>query len=142
MEKYLGRYYFIIAVSFFVLIFLLFSVVGIEKMDLTGNIISDMGETVSVGDSLKGVVEFGLDLETIENDFPVIFLMTKDSSVVFVETLELSFVLENSELRDGRYFLNLEDLVDYSFDEAGDYEFLISILDVNFVFEKNFYVLN
>ncbi len=136
MEKNLGWHYSAIILSVVILSFLFLQVTGKGVLDVTANVILNDDEIFFVGDSFNGVVEFRVNEEIIENDFPVILLMTKNSSVVFVENLELSYVLEVSEKRGDVYSVNLENLVDYSYVENGEYEFLFSILDLDFFVKR------
>ena len=136
MEKNLGWHYSAIILSVVILSFLFLQVTGKGVLDVTANVILNDDEIFSVGDTFNGVIEFRANEEIIENNFPVVLLMTKNSSVVFVETLELSHILEISEKRGDVYFVNLENLIDYSYVEIGEYEFLFSILDLDFAVKR------
>lgn len=98
-----------------------------DFMSLTGNVALNLDES-SVGDSIRGVIEIN---EVQEGEG--ILLLTKNDEELFVETFYLNDYIEGNSIQ-------LEDLVNYTFEEPGNYELFFSALEVDINIKKEFIV--
>jgi len=144
MEKKEVLTYAITLLSLVIFAYLAFSVVtNIPNIankgfySLTGNIVLDIENNFKIGDSLKGnmVVTQG---ETEEAIFGLISL-TKNNEPIITETFNLKDV-SNEDKNSGIRTIKIEELIDYRFEEAGDYELFFSVLDLDINIKKRFVV--
>lgn len=121
-----------------------------DTFNLTGNVILQSGDYV--GDNLVG--EVGITVEkgdVFDKDVPILILLTKNDTVVKVETLMFEEFVRLSGSRtkpiDSVYeipetfVVNLEDVFPFTFDESGEYEFLFSVLELDMNIRKMFIVV-
>lgn len=132
----------IIAISLLMLI----SVVSLvflmsNTLNLTGNVILQSEDYVS--NNLTGEITIAVkQVDALNKDIPILILLTKDDTVVKVETttLEKLVQLSNLKTQSETFSISLEDAFPFTFDEKGEYELLFSILDLNINIKKEFVV--
>ncbi|OIO80131.1 hypothetical protein AUJ84_04420 [Candidatus Pacearchaeota archaeon CG1_02_32_132] len=97
-------------------------------MSLTGNIVLDIENSFKIGDYLKE----DMVVTQIETEEAIYGLrsLTKDNKPIITETFNLKDFL-NKDKNSGRGVIKIEELIDYRFEEAGDYELFFSVLDLN-----------
>ena len=100
-------------------------------MSLTGNIVLDtevvdIENSFKIGDYLKGDMVV-TQIETEEAVYGLISL-TKNNEPIITKTFNLKDVLNEDE-NSGGGVIKIEELIDYRFEEAGDYELFFSVLD-------------
>ncbi len=143
MEKRESILYLIIGVSFIFLIvistILLTKIPNIanEKfMSLTGNVVFDLENNFKIGDTLKGdiIVNQGENSEAIYG----MILLTKDNQPLMTKTFNLKDDLVKDNSVKG--VIKLENLIEYRFEEQGNYELLFSVLDLDINIKKEFLV--
>jgi len=106
-------------------------------MSLTGNVVLDLENNFKIGDTLKGdiIVNQGENNEAIYG----MILLTKDNFPITTKTFNLKDDLVKEE-GNGKNILKLEKLIDYRFEEKGNYELLFSVLDLDINIKKEFLV--
>ena len=141
MEKNEATFYLVTLISF---ILVLIIVIGLTSnvpsladdkiLGLTGNVAVDLRGDFVVGDSVSGRVF--IDSDRIDSE-GVLLLMRVGEPVV-TKTFNLKDIAR-SESRKG-YYIELESLADYVFEEEGEYELFFSALDLGANFKKTFFV--
>lgn len=91
-------------------------------MSLTGNVVFDLEDNYKVGDILKG--DIVLNQGETDNKLYGMMLLTKDKNPLATK----AFNLKNNSVKG---VIKIEDLIDYRFEESGNYELLFSVLDLN-----------
>ena len=106
-------------------------------MSLTGNVVLDLENNFKIGDTLKGdiILNQGENNEAIYG----MILLTKDNAPITTKTFNLKDDLVKEE-GNGKKILKLEKLIDYRFEEKGNYELLFSVLDLDINIKKEFLV--
>jgi len=144
MEKREGVLYAITIFSLIAIVYIFFGAItkipniANEKfMSLTGNVVLDLEDNFKIGDTLKGdiVVNQGEIKEAIYG----MILLTKDNAPITTKTFNLQEVLVKEE-SNGKNILKIEKLIEYRFEEGGNYELLFSVLDLNINIKKEFLV--
>lgn len=140
MEKREVLLYIITVFSFIVVICIIFlsisrmpSLSDKKFMSLTGNIVLNLEDNFKVGDNLKGNIIINKD----EASYGILSL-TKDDKQLITKTFNLNEIPKN-KINFG-YSINLEDLIDYKFNQTGNYELLFSVLDLDINIKKEFVV--
>ncbi|MFH1359212.1 MAG: hypothetical protein ABIH37_04960 [archaeon] len=144
MEKREAALYTITIFSLIVIIYTAF--IGVSKipnianekfMSLTGNVVFDLENNFKIGDTLKGdiVVNQGETKETIYG----MILLTKDNAPIITKTFNLKDFLIKDE-SSGKNIIKIEELIEYRFEERGNYELLFSILDLDINIKKEIIV--
>lgn len=143
MEKREIFLYAITILSFLAIVCILFVTISKNSnasdkkfMGLTGNIVEGLNNSFKVGDKLKG--EIILNSEK-ESDIYGIALLTKDNNPLITETFNLREIPKTS-IDSNQYSIKIEDLIDYTFKEKGNYELFLSILDLNINIKEEFVV--
>lgn len=143
MEKREAVLYVITIFSFIAIIYIALGAVSKipnisdEKFtSLTGNVVLNLDDDFKIGDTLKGdiVVNQGENSEAIYG----LILLTKDNSPIITETFNLKNVLVKDDF--GKNIVKIEDLIEYRFEEKGDYELLFSVLDLDINIKKEILV--
>ena len=101
----------------------------------------------NLGDSLNGRVIINLD-EEIKGDKQVLLLIENEGNVVYTEIVFLEEFLKGSEIitkdyiytKENTYFVELGEVVHFTFEKAGEYELMISILELDLNIVKKFSV--
>ena len=144
MEKREGALYAMTIFSFMAIVYILFGVISeipniADKkfMSLTGNVVLDIENNFKIGDNLKG----DITLNKGENDEAVygLILLTKGNNPIATKTFNLRDVLTKNEI-SGKNIVKIEDLIEYRFEEKGNYELLFSVLDLNINIKKEIVV--
>ena len=105
-------------------------------MSLTGNVVFDLENNFKIGDTLKGdiIVNQGENSEAIYG----MILLTKDNQPLMTKTFNLKDDLVKDNSVKG--VIKLENLIEYRFEERGNYELLFSVLDLDINIKKEFLV--
>jgi len=144
MEKREAVLYIITILSLIVTVYIFFGAItkipniANEKfMSLTGNVVLDLENNFKIRDPLKGdvVVNQGEVSEVIYG----MILLTKDNEPIITETFNLRDVLIKEE-SSGKNIIKIEELIEYRFEEKGNYELLFSVLDLDINIKKEFLV--
>ena len=140
MEKREVLLYIITVFSFIVVICIIFlsisrmpSLSDKKFMSLTGNIVLNLEDNFKVGDNLKGNIIINKD----EASYGILSL-TKDDKQLITKTFNLNEIPKN-KINFG-YSINLEDLIDYKFNQTGNYELFFSVLDLDINIKREFVV--
>ncbi len=106
-------------------------------MSLTGNVVLDLENNFKIGDTIKGdiVVNQGENNEAIYG----MILLTKNNAPITTKTFNLKDDLVKEE-SNGKNILKIEKLIEYRFEESGNYELLFSVLDLDINIKKRFEV--
>lgn len=149
MEKS-SKIFFII--MFFALFFVTF--IGLRIFNLTGNFLVNIDENIQVGEKFNSNILISFDAnEKVGSNLPVILSLIKNNSAIKVESISIEKILEYSngdtpEKSQGLLFFpkrvtyNIEagKILNYTFEEPGEYEFFVSIIDLNLNTNKIFLV--
>jgi hypothetical protein len=134
--------YAVTIISFIAFVYIFFGAVSKipnisdEKfMSLTGNAVLDLGDSFKVGDNIKGNIIINKD----ETNAYGILLLTKDDKPLITKTFNLNEIPKN-KIDAGKYSIKIEDLIDYKFNQTGNYELLFSVLDLNINIKREFMV--
>jgi len=144
MEKREAVLYTITIFSFIAIIYIVFGAVSKipniadERFtSLTGNIILDLEDNLKVGESLNGNIAISWK-ETNDTVYGMI-LLTKDNNPIITETFNLKEVLNKDENSEKK-FIRVEEIIEYQFEEKGNYEILFSVLDLDINIKKEILV--
>lgn len=107
-----------------------------KLMSLTGNAILGSNNNFQVGENIKGNIIINKE----ESNAYGILLLTKENKQLVTKTFSLKDISKR-ELDSGKYFIRIEDLINYSFEEKGNYELFFSVLDLNINIKKEFIVV-
>jgi len=134
MDKREATLYIITLFSLIAVFYLAFVVIsktpnitGEKSMSPTGNAIVGLDDNFKVGDYFNENIP--ISLEKNNNSVYGLVLLTKGNSPVLTKTFDLKDVLTTDN--SGKNIVKISDLVNYQFNESGNYEFLFSILDLN-----------
>ena len=138
----MGMVFFVVIVGSLVALVLLLSP---NFSNFTGNVISQSENYVSVGDNLSG--ELSLDIkrgESFSEASPIMLILSREGEIVYSDTLTLGdFMGEiDSEIFDiqGEYSIDVSELMNYTFEEAGDYDLLFLVFDFDVTAKSKFIV--
>lgn len=98
-----------------------------DFMSLTGNIVLDLDNFV-IGNKMSG----NILINEVKEGYGIL-LLTKGSEKLFVETFYLPDYIDSNSIE-------LKNLVNYTFEESGDYELFLSALELNINIKKEFVV--
>lgn len=142
MDKKEIMLYAITIISLMVFICIVFSAISKSPnisnqkfMGLTGNAIIDFGNNFKVGDNVTG----DIILNQKKQDVYGMILLTKDSKEMVTRTFNLKDVMTKDK-NPGENIVKIENLINYKFEENGNYELLFSILDLNINIKENIVV--
>jgi hypothetical protein len=107
---------------------------------ITGNLVLDINREIVPGDNLSGFLKINLNSEDIKKDYPILFFISKNDTILTAETLTLSELIKDPKKISNTYVIKLEDLMDYNFEESGEYESLFSIFELNLHLKETFIV--
>jgi hypothetical protein len=110
----------IVGVSILILVFVAVSIGGLGEKTITGNIVFQGENKFKLGDELRGKIKLSGSFDS--DEALVFFLLTKNDKVIDSKTInfeELSQYSENSE--SDVIEIKLEKVIDYRFDEKGNY---------------------
>lgn len=146
MEKELKIFGMIIIISLGALFLL------VSNVAITGNVILNTGN-YSKGEQFKGLIQIDFkDKENIASNSPIIFILSKNNSIVAVETMTFEEFAENflniTKKQDDSFVFNSAKsysvdagkVLNYSFINSGDYTFIFSILEKDLLIQDDFYV--
>lgn len=127
--------------SFLAIIYIIFgmilnvpSVADEKVMSLAGNIVVDLEDSFEVGQNISG----NIILTEEEVSYYGFVLLTKRNEAIATETFNLEDIPR--ERVNSGYSINIEDLIDYEFEEKGKYELFFSVLDLDINIRKEFVV--
>ena len=142
MEKRMILLYAITLFSLIAVVYLFFGVLSkipnmSDKnfMSLTGNVVLDLNNDFKIGDNVQG----DIILNKEESNAYGILLLTKEDKPLITKTFNLKDISKN-KISSGEYSIKIEDLINYSFEEKGNYELFLSVLDLNINIKKEFVV--
>jgi len=104
-------------------------------MSLTGNVVLDLNNDFKIGDNAHG----DIILNKEESNAYGVLLLTKEGKPLITKTFNLRDISKN-KITSGEYSIKIEDLINYSFEEKGNYELFLSVLDLNINIKKEFVV--
>ena len=143
MEKREIVIYAITILSLIAFVYIVFGVVSKTPsisdkkfMGLTGNVVMGLNDEFKTGDNLTG----NIILNAEESDAYGFVLLTKDNKPLITKTFNLKDTLIK-DANSGENIVKIEDLIDYSFEEKGNYELFFSVLDLDINIRKPFRVL-
>ena len=101
-------------------------------MGLTGNVAFKLNENFKVGDKINGtiIVNSRKNNKTIYG----LVLLTKGNESIIAKTFNLNETFSKGNI------IKIEDLIDYKFEESGNYELLFSVLDLDINIKEGFIV--
>lgn len=105
-----------------------------KPISMTGNAVLDLNDSFKIGDKLTGEIVLNSD----ERKAYGVLLLTKNSKPLMTETFNLEKVFR--ERKDGVSIVKFEDIMDYTFEEKGNYELFFSVLDLEISIKKEFAV--
>lgn len=121
----------------------------------SANVSLEFSDSYVIGDELVGnlilIFEKG---DSVNKEMPILISLIKDEKVLVVNVLTIEeFVLLSGEKinvveKDGGYFyeeegvygVELNELIDYTFDEVGEYELFFSVMEIDLNIVKEFTV--
>jgi len=106
-----------------------------QFVNLAGNVIFNVEDNYKVGDNIKGNIIINKD----ESNAYGVLLLTKDNQPLITKTFNLNEISKN-QISSGQYSIKIEDLIDYNFNQTGNYELLFSVLDLDINIKKEFVV--
>ena len=106
-------------------------------ISLTGNVVLDLEDHFKIGEVLKGDV--AVNYGETNNEIYGMILLTKDNAPITTKTFNLQDVLVKEE-SNGKNILKIEKLIEYRFEEGGNYELLFSVLDLDINLKKRIIV--
>ncbi len=140
MESKEAMLYVITMISFIAFVYIFWTVslkspsISDKKfISSTGNVIFDLEDSFKVGDNIKGDIILNKD----ETSYGVL-LLTKDNQPLITKTFNLNEIPKN-KISSG-YSIKIEDLIDYMFEEKGNYELFLSVLDLDTNIKREFVV--
>lgn len=107
---------------------------GNTFVSLAGNAVLDLEDNFKIGDNLTG----NIILNEEESDAYGLILLTKDNQPILTETFNLKEIPKTKINSENS--VKIEDLIDYQFEEKGNYEFMFSVLDLDIKIQKEFVV--
>jgi len=110
------------------------SIANERFMSLTGNVVMDLEESYWIGESVSGSIM----TDAVDEEIYGIASLTRGDETLATETFNLKDVSKKEG--DGKYFIEIEDIIDYRFEAAGDYELFLSILDLDLNIKRRFVV--
>ena len=96
-------------------------------MSLTGNVVVNL-ESLNVGNKMEGTIL----INDVKDGYGIL-LLQKEGEELFVETFYL-----NDYIKEGS--IDISDLVNYTFEEPGNYELFFSALELDINIKKEFIV--
>ena len=95
----------------------------------TAQVTIDFEKEYSVGDSLKGVIIINEEYIKSEDTLALISL-SKDDKVIHSRVFSIKDLRLHKKNKSGRYYnINIEEILNYTFNESGRYEVLFSITE-------------
>jgi hypothetical protein len=107
-----------------------------QDVELTGNIISNNEEKLKTGDKLEGNLQIKLKEKDFNKNPKVLISLIKYDELIFFKTYPLKNIAKISPTNPKYYSINLEETVPYTFEEIGDYELSITILEKDIYIEQ------
>jgi len=104
-------------------------------MSLTGNVVLNFTDNFNVGDHASGKIVITRE----ESNAYGILSLTKDGKTLAIKTFNLK-ELPKIKLDSGEYSIEISDLIDYTFEEKGNYELFFSVLDLDINIKKELIV--
>lgn len=105
---------------------------------ISGNSIFEVPENFSMGDSLKGEIIISNSKKVNEGIYGIL-IITTPSEEVFSENFKLSEVIIKNELTASQK-ISLNKLSNYTFNEIGSHEIIISVKDLRINYKKTIHV--
>ncbi len=105
---------------------------------ISGNSIFEVPENFSMGDSLNGEIIIS-SAKKINEDAYGILVITTPSEEVFSKNFKVSEIITKNELTASQK-ISLNKLSNYTFNEIGPYEIIISIKDLRINYKKTIHV--
>jgi len=142
MEKREVMFYVVISVVFLLFLYVAFSFLSkttiLNPRTLIGNIVLDLQENYKTGDKLTGKI-FMSKKSRDSMDSSGFLLLTKGNESIFSETFFLKDILIK-DMDSEDYFVELNQIKDFTFQEPGEYEIFFSVMDLNLNIKKSFKV--
>jgi len=122
-------------------IFALFMIIS-STFNFTGNII--LQPKNSIGDNITGELSFAINRGDIPSkNIPILVSLTKNNKPIKTETLALEKFIQLSDSKthtENTFAADIEDIIQFTFNESGEYELLFSILELDINKKKVFMV--
>jgi len=135
MEKREVMLYIITMVSFVAFIYIVLGdltkipeISDKKFISLTGSIVMDLEDNFKIGDNLRR--DIIINQKEADKAIYRLILLTKDNNPIITKTFNLKEVLNKDE-NSGKKFIGVEEIIEYRFEESGNYELLFSVLDLN-----------
>lgn len=139
-----NKLYILIAVSFIGL-FIIFS--GLSSgnglfsknkfVSLTGGSIVDFSDSFSQGEMLEGSIILSVPNKLNEEEIYGMAILTFPNKEIIYKTFKITELLGEG---DKKKVVHIQEIIPYRFEEEGEYELLISILELDLNYKKSFYV--
>lgn len=102
---------------------------------LTGNAVLELDDSFKVGESFEGNVI----VNEKDGDYYGILFLTKGDRQIITKNFNLRDI-PKTEISSDRSLIKIRDLVNYQFQESGNYELMVSVLDLDINVQKRFMV--
>ena len=121
-----------------------------NTLNLTGTVVLQTENYID--DNLTGEISITIEKgHALNRNIPILILLTKNNTIVKVETLTLEKFVQlsgsktkpvNSNYKTPETFsINLEDTFPFTFNESGKYELLFSVLELDINIKKAFNII-
>lgn len=112
----------------------------------SGNVILNYQEDFKLGERLSGDLSIGIEEgDSLDSQMPILVSLSKNGTMIFSETLTLEEFIQLSGVsvekvmasgkeyyqKAGFYSVPIEKVVDYTFNDAGQYELMFVLLDLD-----------
>jgi hypothetical protein len=141
MEKKEVWVYLITIISFIAFVYIVFGAIsktpGISDKkftSLSGNVVLDLNDNFEIGDNLTGYLILNLE----ELDAYGSVLLTKDNQLLITRTFNLNEIPKTKS--NLGYSIKIVNLIDYEFNQTGNYELFLFVLDLDINIKKKFVV--
>ncbi|MEI6058191.1 MAG: hypothetical protein WCP89_00280 [archaeon] len=102
--------------------------------NLAGNVVLNPDENLKVGDKIDGEIV----IPEKESEVYGVLSLSRDGNQLITKTFNLQEIKKTKNGSD--YSIKIEDLIDYSFEEKGNYELFFSVLDLEINIKREFVV--
>jgi|TARA_Y100000034_G_scaffold135389_1_gene207128 hypothetical protein len=137
MEKRETLLYLTLTLSIIVLILVGVRVSNVSnEITLTGNVVPNNNENLKIGDKIEGNLQIKLNEKDFNENPKVLISLTKYEEIIFFKIYSLNNIAEISTTNPKYYSINLEETIPYTFEEIGDYELSITILEKDIYIEQ------
>ena len=124
--------------------------VGINFVNLTGNVLLEFEKDFTIGEKLTGPLILTIEEgDSLSKDTPILLSLIKGNEVLRAETLTLEeFVKKSSSqgvFKESQEYIyeentvhivEVERIIDYTFEKSGDYQLIFSVLSLDINIRK------